>query len=189
MKRLIMNRPAKLQLWDEIEDYWLECKDFYNIEENRKRPNVMARNAFMVAVRAVCEGKYTYAAIGKLVGRDHSTVLHAESDHATNIKFDGIYRECYGNFYRNIYSLNRAYEGELLDVTDFLENDKLAAKVQELADEVRRLTRENGKLEQKLETFEENASKEYKFFKAQHHILTTRNTTLNKEVLRLKNLL
>lgn len=184
-----MNRPAKLQLWDEIEDYWLEVKEGYNIQENRKRPNVMARNAFMVAVRAVCEGKYTYSVIGTLVGRDHSTVLHAERDHESNLKFDGIYRECYGNFYRTLYSLNRAYEGELLDVTDLLENDKLAAKVSELADEVRKLTLENGQLQQQLESFEDNASKEYKFFKAQHQILTTRNAVLNKEVLRLKNLL
>jgi hypothetical protein len=189
MLGLIMTKPAKVQLWSEIEEYWLETKEFYDIKDNRQRSNVMARNAFVVALRKITESKYSYAMIGALVDRDHSTVLYAESVHDGNLKYDGNYRERYGEFYRHIYALNKAYSGELLDVTKILEKEELTRKVEELAAEVRGLMKENALLKLSYEEVESRDSSEREFLKQQYKLLKDRNDILNKELIRLKNLL
>ena len=65
---LVTQESVLIELWKNL------VKD-YNITNSRKRNNVRFRHAFATCVRL--HSDLSLAAIGKLLGKDHATVLHA----------------------------------------------------------------------------------------------------------------
>ena len=53
----------------------------------------MFRHAFSVAAREASD--LGVQQLGKVIGRDHATVLHACKNHESNMKFSSIYRQAY----------------------------------------------------------------------------------------------
>ncbi len=65
--------------------------ELFDIRTNRERKNVVARFAFMVSARRA----FTTSAIGKVMDKNHATVIHATKAHEMNHKFDEDYRKMF----------------------------------------------------------------------------------------------
>tara|TARA_R110000803_G_scaffold16021_6_gene44115 strand:+ start:5129 stop:5539 length:411 start_codon:yes stop_codon:yes gene_type:complete len=70
---------------------WERYTEIFNIKPNRDRFNIVCRFAFMVSARRA----FTTKQIGSVMGKDHSTVVHAAKQHEMNIKFDKDYQRMF----------------------------------------------------------------------------------------------
>jgi len=78
---------------EQLEEYWEDLTKKERIGNNRYQRNVMFRHAFSVAAREA--SRLSLQQLGKVIGRDHATVLHACKNHESNMKFSSIYRQAY----------------------------------------------------------------------------------------------
>ena len=72
---------------------WRDIIDEYQIKTNRERRNVRVRQAFAVALTN--ETNLTYAIIGSVMNKDHSTVVHCRRCHESNMLYDDEYPGVY----------------------------------------------------------------------------------------------
>ena len=70
---------------------WERYTEIFNVRPNRDRFNIVCRFAFMVSARRA----FTTKQIGSVMGKDHSTVVHAAKQHEMNIKFDKDYQRMF----------------------------------------------------------------------------------------------
>ena len=73
----------------QITAYWRELVVEEKIEDNRHQRNVMFRHAFLVACRE--HSSLTITGIAKIMGRHHATLIHAEKNHESNLRFNKTY--------------------------------------------------------------------------------------------------
>lgn len=76
-----------------LEEYWDSLVQTHDIKKNREERNVMYRHAFSVACREY--SNMSLSAIGKIIRRDHATVLHAVKQHKNQYNFNKQYRDTY----------------------------------------------------------------------------------------------
>jgi hypothetical protein len=72
-------------------DYNNYCAEF-KVSESRERRSVMFRSAYAV----VLLDYFGPSAIARIIGRDHSTIIHARKNHESNLRYDSDYIRSYG---------------------------------------------------------------------------------------------
>lgn len=100
------------------EHLWLEIKLANELTESRERRNVIYRHAFSVAVRTL--SKLTVQRIGKILGKDHATVIHAVKAHEGNYNYDPDYRNIYDKIHKRVAEvlLDAGYVSNYIPITD-----------------------------------------------------------------------
>ena len=163
--------------------FWEEYSRVNNVGQSRERPNVIHRQAFMHIARN--NVSLPLQRIGRLLGKDHSTVIYACRVHEGNYKYDGDYRMVWDN-------LNRELEDYLLGhgiVPKTISNDGDVKEVHyKFLDISRRLRKKIQEFESYKKTIK-NDLKKISVSKEYIRNLEERNNNLHKEVMRLKNLL
>lgn len=163
--------------------FWEEYVKANNIGDSRERSNVIHRQAFMHIARN--NVSLPLQRIGRLLGKDHSTVIYACRVHEGNYKYDGDYRMIWDN-------LNRDLEDYLLGhgiVPNTISSDGNVKDVHFKYLDVSRRLRKKIK---EFESYKKTISNELKKIRASKKYiegLEDRNHKLNQEVKRLKNLL
>jgi len=77
----------------ELRDLWRSIESEYNIEDNRKRINVLYRHVFSVLCYDLTS--LPIVQIASIISRDHATVIHANRNHEHNRKYDKRYEDIY----------------------------------------------------------------------------------------------
>lgn len=100
------------------EHLWLEIKLANEVSESRERRNVIYRHAFSVAMRTL--SKLTVQRIGKILGKDHATVIHAVRAHEGNYNYDPDYRSIYERIHKRVSEalLDAGYVDNYIPITD-----------------------------------------------------------------------
>ena len=140
-------------------DLWFQIAKEHKIPEvSRKRKYVIYRHAFFVAARK--HSTLSLATIGKILNKDHATVLHGIKNHEMNYRYD--------RYYHNIYNVIEAKISELLlphNITgedvyfeDLHKNKAIRERLIKLASQNRRLIQENEKLKEENEIVRAYAS-------------------------------
>lgn len=166
-------------------DFWESILIMYDLKDNRQRRNIIYKHSFFVCCRELTT--LSLSSIGKLLGKDHATVLHAIRKHSANYMYDSIYRavydQMYDSFSKKVESFNEGINEMInkrisrMDVDSFstvmvkMYKDKLARQHSAYELQIETLKRENNILSKQLRTSRA---------RAEH---------LNNECLRLKNLL
>ena len=76
-----------------VRNYWSTIEETHDVGRNRERRNVLYRFAFFVACREI--SNLSLNTIGRILNKDHATVIHAMKSHEGNYRFDAQYREIY----------------------------------------------------------------------------------------------
>lgn len=113
---LVTQESVLTELWKNI------TKD-YNITESRKRNNVRFRYAFATSVRV--HSDLSLSAIGKLLSKDHATVLHAMKQHEMNYLYDTTYRKIYEDITKYVEKALDQYR--LNDIKDLSQISSISA--------------------------------------------------------------
>lgn len=174
-----------VEQFDTIKSLWEELSKECNVKPTRERYNVIHRHAFAVACleNTVLPMKQ----IGKVLKRDHATVIHSRKNHKWNLIHDKTYARVFHLFSTKIADVCDEYDDKLNDLirkraivindSDVMDNWELTyeRKIKRLQEryvsEIEVLRHTNKSLSKALKRAEE------------------RNEALNKECLRLKNLL
>ena len=183
-----MNKDNIIGLIDQqmiLEDYWHRLEESHNISKNRERRNVMYRQAFLVASREF--SNLSLAMIGRILNKNHATVLYACRCHETNYKYDKIYRNVFDSMAHDIGSLIESH------------TDDIETMVEERLSKINIDVYENSLIHMyktKLEKAEKRYDEQLAAINRDLSIVTKqmksykkRAEKLNKEYLRLKNLL
>lgn len=183
----VSKKIVRSSLVHELRVFWGSYCEKNNVEDNRARENVIARHAFATACREFTP--LPLKTIGKILHRDHASVLHAYRSHEVNIKFDSEYRAIF------------AYMED--KVRDFLiicgVKEKEGVSLTTVPDEVRQLRTKNINLLSKMRRMRKSHTDEKHEYEKklehydaiQKHIkdLSKRNVALERELSRIKNLL
>lgn len=163
--------------------FWEEYSKVNNIGSSRERSNVIHRQAFMHIARN--NVSLPLQRIGRLLGKDHSTVIYACRVHEGNYKYDGDYRMIWDN-------LNRELEDYLLGHGIVPKTISTDGDVQDVHYKFLNISRKLRKKIQEFEAYKKSIKNELKKIAASKQYiqgLEDRNKKLNEEVKRLKNLL
>ena len=168
-----------------LSDYWQSIVELHNIKNNRESRNVMYRHAFFVACREY--SNMSLKSIGKIISRDHATVLHAQKVHKNNYMFNKTYREIYDSI-SCVISEKINKQTEEIEALMFKRLAKSDIKL--YTDSMvfmykKRLEIEHKRHKNQTDSFK----KEIKILRKQLKIHQERAENLNQECLRLKNLL
>ena len=168
-----------------LEDYWRKIAQTHNIKKNRERRNVIYRQAFFVAARQF--SNLSLNAIGNILNKNHATVLHAHKCHEMNYKYDKIYRTTFDSM---AYAITKMVDAHTENIEQLVAErlSKINVDVYEnsLIDMYKR------KLEKTEERYEEllgSVKRDLAVVTKQMKHHKRRAEKLNKECLRLKNLL
>lgn len=166
-------------------NYWSTIEESHQIGKSRHKRNVFYRHAFFVACREVTQ--LSLATIGKMLNKDHATVIHALRGHEMNYRFDTQYR----NIYTEIYScLNDLIVDNTEKVYEVIKNKANNINAEAFNDHLvqmykQKFERQEDHYKAKLEPLNAELNKLRKHNKQ----LQKRVDDLNNECLRLKNLL
>lgn len=166
-------------------NYWQNIEETHNIGKSREHRNVMYRHAFSVACRATTS--LSLKAIGKILNKDHATVLHAIKYHESNYRFDSQYHEIYTEIHT---CLSEIIEENTDKVYNVVKEKALQFDPEVFNDHV--IVMYKRKLEKQEQQHKKRANeleKTVEALKKHNKYLQTRVDALNKEGLRLKNLL
>lgn len=159
---LVTQESVLVELWKNL------VKD-YDITSSRKRNNVRFRHAFATCVRV--HSDLSLMAIGKLLGKDHATVLHAMKQHEMNYLYDATYRKIYEDITKYVEKALDQYRlNDIKDLTQIssisadaalqMKNRLLNRQIQDLKKEIH-LIQERHELELKrLSKFTKQLTKE-----------------------------
>ena len=168
-----------------VQKIWDKATVEFNVEKSRERHNVIYRHAFSVA----CLDNTTLSmkVIGRIIGRDHATVIHARKNHSWNIIQEKAYAQAYCFFSEMLSKKTGEHEDiiqEFLRSNTPISTDK--SMIQRYTDIYEaKLKRLEGKYEQEIQTLRH----ENKVLSKTLKIAEERTKDLNTECLRLKNLL
>lgn len=167
-----------------VKDYWLTIEETHNIRKGRERRNVIYRHAFFTACRQLTQ--LSLKAIGKVLNKDHATVLHALRVHESNYRFDNQYRDIYTEIYT---CLDDIISQSTEQVYEIVKNRTL--KIDPSSFDDRMVQMYKSKFEQQEKHYEEQLTqlnRELASLKKHNKQLQERNEKLNSEALRFKNL-
>ena len=166
-------------------NYWSTIEETHDVGRNRERRNVLYRFSFFVACREV--SNLSLSTIGRILNKDHATVIHALKNHESNYRFDAQYREIYTEIHscltdiigantEKVYSVIR---DRAMQVDPDLYHDHIIETYKQ------RIASQEREHNDKTEVLKSTLLKTQKHNKT----LQKRVDTLNTECLRLKNLL
>ena len=167
-----------------VKDFWKTIVLTHNVGKSRERRNVIFRHSFFVSTRELTN--LSLAAIGKMLGKDHATVLHAIKHHKANYTYDPLYRNIYDDLYA---SMAEMIHGHNEDIYNAIENRMKNLDLDMFNDEMIKMYKK--KLETQREQFElqvDSLKRDVSRLKKQLRTTQERAEFLNKEALRYKNL-
>lgn len=155
-----------------------------NIKNNRFRKNIIWRYAFTMAVTETTS--LSYMTIGSIINKDHSTVVHTRKQHETNM-YDQLYKQVYFTMLDEMTSLVKKYQDSIQALIINRKQDYGgAATLNSMVNMYeRRIEAMERNYVNKLESYEQ----EIKILRKHLKQATNRAELLNKEAMRLKNLL
>lgn len=167
-----------------IKALWQEIVLQQNIKNTRFRKNVIWRHAFTVAVTETTA--ISYATIGRITNRDHSTVVHCRRMHESNMH-DATYKKVYFTLLDRMTDLVKEYQDGIQEIIrrrkkDYGGEATLNSMVNMYE---RRLQAQERNYVNKIQLLEKEVTILRKHLKQ----ATNRAEQLNTEALRLKNLL
>jgi len=134
----------------QLREYWYTLVKEEKIEENRHQRNVMFRHAFLVAASE--HSALGITAISKIIGRHHATLIHAQKNHESNLRFNRTYRSAYQRISINLSDILMS-EIDFSDYSGYKdENRKLRLRLMKLAKRNRELIYQQAKNEEKIES-------------------------------------
>ena len=168
-----------------VQKIWDDATRQFEIKNSRERHNVVYRHAFSVA----CLDNTTLSmkVIGRIIGRDHATVIHARKNHSWNIIREKPYAQAYCFFSEMLSKKTNEHEDiiqEFLRTNVSVSTEK--GMIERYTDIYEaKLKRLEGKYEQELQSLRH----ENKVLSKTLKMAEERTRELNTECLRLKNLL
>jgi hypothetical protein len=168
-----------------IKALWKNVVAENDIKNNRERYNVIWRHAFAVAVTEATA--LSYQVIGKIIDKDHTTVVHCRKIHNQNYDWDPNYKQVYIMMLDQVQDLMDKYQQQ---ITEVIKKRKIPVSGGRTIDSLidmyeRKLNLLDKKYKTQLADYQGKCSKLEKALRIQ----TERAENLNKEALRLKNLL
>jgi hypothetical protein len=175
------NHKINLQIPTEVKvlkDLWLNIYMDNNLTDTRERSNVRYRQAAMTAMRN--HGNLSLAAVGRIFGKDHATVLNAMKRHKQDIQYDRLYKVVYNNIEKLVKDALDDYDLRNFNDIDIDPNEMNYHAV------VRVYRKHIAKLEHELNHLrDDNAAlrKRVKFHVEQFNIINERYQNVNKQLL------
>ena len=174
-----------LEQKDSIQELWDKVSEENNVQNNRQRYNVIHRHAFAVA--CLEQTVLTTKTIGRILGRDHATVIHSRKNHKWNLINDKTYARVYHLFSEEIIKCADRYDQGLQEILNSriarVDDDFLVTQYKDSYE--RKIKRLQDKYDTELEVLRHQLKATTKALKRAEE----RNKVLNHECLRLKNLL
>jgi len=168
-----------------IKKIWERAVKEFDVKPNRERHNVIYRHAFSVA--CLDNTNLSMKVIGRLIDRDHATVIHARKNHNWNLLQEPTYAQAYTYFSELLSNKTAQHEDilqSLLKEQSIKSTDKdMVARYTDIYEN--KLKRLETKYVSELETLRHSNKTLSRTLKE----TTKRMNQLNTECLRLKNLL
>jgi len=166
-------------------NYWETLENSHNVGKTRHRRNVLYRHAFMVACREVSQ--LSLMSIGRILNKDHATVLHAIRSHEANYRFDNQYRSIYTEIHtclgdlisENAEAVYEVVKKKALSINPDIFNDHMIVMYKQ------KIEQQEKEYKERNEVLQDTVKKLKRHNKQQQK----RIDELNTECLRLKNLL
>ena len=146
-----------------------------NFVDNRKRENIIVKHAFCVAATELTN--LSLATVGSIINKDHATVLHAKRKHKDNMRFLSNYKHVYKNIHKSL-TLNLDYGNDLEDAESVTEIKELRSRLVDMSQKLRKIIVDANELNYKNDLLMKH-----------NNNLQIRNERLNRELVRVKNLL
>lgn len=185
----MQNYDSAITLLDQemlMRDFWETLCETHNITKSRERRNVTYRHAFMTACRRL--STLSLHTIGKICDdRDHATVLHANKNHPSNYAYDVRYRGAYDAIADSISKRLDAHTDSVEEMMmQRLTKSDISSYTESMVSVYKqRAEKQKEKYEEKIE----GLSKELNYIRIKLREQYKRADELNKECLRLKNLI
>ena len=166
---------------------WLEIVKANNVTSNRDRRNVTFRHIFCVCARQL--SSISLKSIGRILGKDHATVLYALRRHEWLMTYDASYLSIYDTIYAQVAEVIETNSDATMRVLkDRMSGDNARLKIAE--DSLTTMYQDKlNKLEREQQADTEELKKQLLHFKKYAKELYARNERLQTECLRLKNLI
>ena len=167
-----------------VEDFWKKLIVSNNIVDNRERRNVVYRHAYLMAAREL--SNLTTTALGRIVDRNHASVVHAVRNHFSNHTYCSTYRKVYSSVHEELQEVMFGYNEELGDMLK-VRFSKIQADSVHLA----MANMYKSKYEKQRMVYDEKIEmlkNEINLLSKQIKSVRKRNHLLGDECLRLKNL-
>lgn len=168
-----------------IQALWKELRAANNIQDNRQRENIRWKHAYMCAVSE--QTVLSLKSIGSVLNKDHATVLHARSQHESNMTFDERYKNIYNMISNELEETLAEYQDQVYEV---IRNKKIPVNGEKTAESMVAM------YEQRIRSLKSRYEKQILDLERRNSILTReykraqeRAQGLNEECKRLKNLL
>lgn len=167
----------------EFKEFWTKyCQDM-GVKDNRQRKNIIHKHAFLKIMKDVTT--LSLADIGSILNKDHATVLHAAHNHETNYKFDINYRWTYHKILDQVQDFMLDIDVIPLTMMDSHKNvDSSHFKFLELSQRLRKKIAEFDAYKNSVKDDIKRINTVDSYIRS----LEARNDKLNKEILRIKNL-
>ena len=167
----------------EFKEFWEDYCLKMGVEDNRQRKNIIHKHAFLKIMKDVTT--LSLADIGSVLNKDHATVLHAARGHETNYKFDVNYRWIYHNLLDQVQDFMLNIDVIPVTMMDSQKNvDSSHFKFLELSQRLRKKIAEFDEYKKSVK----DDIKRIKTVDSYIKSLEARNDKLNKELIRIKNL-
>lgn len=174
-----------LEYQSAVQKVWDRAVKNFEITKTRDRHNVIYRHAFSVA--CLDHTNLSQKVIGRIIDRDHATVIHARNNHGWNLLRDKTYAKAYLYFGEILSSQTAQHEDIVQDLLKEHTNRTSDRSMIERYTDIyeNKLSRLEKKYSSELETLRHENKAISKALKEANK----RNNELNTECLRLKNLL
>lgn len=165
---------------------WQDYTESAGFVDNRTRRNIIIKHAFSVVARNITS--LSLMDIGSIINKDHATVLHAQRKHEENLMYLQGYKNVYNSMEYQLKSLLNTHI-DINDAYDIEDVKELRMRLIETSSRLRMKIVEYKHLEKYTEESPARAVAENKILTKLLKDVQHRNQNLNKELLRLKNLL
>jgi|TARA_R100000479_G_scaffold122875_1_gene63361 hypothetical protein len=162
-------------------EYWATIVKSHEIGTSREHRNVLYRHAFFVVCRNVTQ--LSLKSIGRILDKDHATVLHAIRQHDTNLRFCAQYQNIYTEMHE---CLNDIIETNAERVYNIVKQKAQEVNSDAFTDHMVIMYKQKIKNQEEKT---EQVKKELAIVAEHNKKLQKRNEELNAECLRLKELL
>ena len=168
-----------------IQTLWKEIQQANQIRDNRIRENIRWKHAFMCVVSE--QTVLSLKEIGRVLNKDHATVIHARKMHESNMLCDERYRNIYNMISAEVEETLDQYQDQIFEV---IRNKQIPINGAATEESIALM------YEDRIQSLKKRHKKEILQLKSENSILTKeyqrallRAQGLNEECKRLKNLL
>jgi len=185
--RVDLNQMMKLSSeFKAVVQWWNEYSSKSGFVNDRRRANIILKHSFFVVCRELSSLSLTE--IGNVLNKDHATVLHAIKGHKTNLSYLPNYEDVYEEIYHGIKNALaiRGIHREANNINDLRE---LRFRLVSTSERLRMKIIEVNMLSEKVKSGPQKIMIENAFLKKSNTEMYERNKRLNRELLRVKNLI